>query len=127
MKQVNYAIVFLTDMNRSVAFYRDVLDLPLKFDSSEWTEFATEGTTLALHTTQVANSDSAVPSQTPAGRCYLGFRVDNLAEFHQRMLGQGVPCIQAPKEEFGIQLAKYADPDGLTLSFSEAPKESARG
>ena len=47
--RVSYAIVFVSDMKRSVAFYRDVIGLPLKFDSPEWSEFATEGATLALH------------------------------------------------------------------------------
>lgn len=47
--RLNYAIVFVSDMARSVAFYRDVIGLPLKFDSPEWSEFATEGATVALH------------------------------------------------------------------------------
>ena len=47
--RVSYAIVFVSDMKRSVAFYRDVIGLPLKFDSPEWSEFATDGATLALH------------------------------------------------------------------------------
>ena len=41
--RVNYAIVFVSDMTRSVIFYRDVLGLPLRFESPGWTEFATEG------------------------------------------------------------------------------------
>jgi len=31
--RVNYAILFVSDMKRSVLFYRDVLGLPLKFES----------------------------------------------------------------------------------------------
>src|SRR3972149_4176553 len=61
--RVNYAIVFVSDMKRSVAFYRDVLGLPLKFESPGWTEFATDGTTLALHkagTPAAASTDPAV-------------------------------------------------------------------
>ena len=50
--RVNYAIIFVSDMKRAVSFYRDGLGLPLRFESSEWTEFATEGTTLALHTSK---------------------------------------------------------------------------
>jgi lactoylglutathione lyase len=41
--RVSYAIVFVSDMQRSVAFYRDVIGLPLQFQSPGWTEFATEG------------------------------------------------------------------------------------
>jgi catechol 2,3-dioxygenase-like lactoylglutathione lyase family enzyme len=36
-------------MKQAVAFYRDVMGLPLKFETPGWTEFATEGATLALH------------------------------------------------------------------------------
>ena len=41
--RVSYAIVFVSDMKRSVSFYRDVCGLPLKFETPGWTEFATEG------------------------------------------------------------------------------------
>jgi catechol 2,3-dioxygenase-like lactoylglutathione lyase family enzyme len=41
--RLSYAIVFVSDMSRSVAFYRDVIGLPLRFESPHWTEFATEG------------------------------------------------------------------------------------
>ena len=37
--RVSYSIVFVSDMNRAVSFYRDVMGLPLKFESPEWTEF----------------------------------------------------------------------------------------
>jgi len=47
--RVNYAMVFVSDMDRSVAFYRDVIGLPMKFQSPGWTEFSTEGATLVLH------------------------------------------------------------------------------
>ena len=47
--RVSYVIVFASDMARSVGFYRDILELSLRFESSHWTEFDTEGATLALH------------------------------------------------------------------------------
>src|SRR5262245_38785724 len=47
--RINYAIIFVSDMKRSVAFYRDVLGIPLRFESPHWSEFANEGETLALH------------------------------------------------------------------------------
>jgi len=43
--RVNYVIIFVSDMKRSVSFYRDVVGLSLKFETPEWTEFATEGAT----------------------------------------------------------------------------------
>ena len=49
MPSLNYVIVFVSDMDRSIAFYRDVLGFPVKHQSPKWSEFGTEGITLALH------------------------------------------------------------------------------
>ena len=48
-KQIDYTMIIVSDMQRSVEFYRDKLGIPLKFQTPEWTEFATGSTTLALH------------------------------------------------------------------------------
>lgn len=117
--RINYVIVFVSEMKRSVLFYRDIIGLPLKFESPEWTEFATEGATLALHASESSNSDEGNPQHLPAGRCRPGLSVPNLDEFHQRMVDKDVLCIQEPKEVFGARIAQYVDPDGLAISVSE--------
>lgn len=117
--RVNYAIVFVSDMTRAVSFYRDVMGLPLKFESPGWTEFATEGATLALHASEAPSSEKDNPEKSPAGRCRPGLSVPNLDEFHKRMVEKKVPCTQEPKEVFGARIAQYVDPDGLAISVSE--------
>lgn len=118
--RLNYAIIFVSDMARSVAFYRDVIGLALKFETPGWTEFATEGATLALHSSKAA---AASPSgHPPAGHCRPGLCVPNLDEFHQRMVQHQVKCLQEPKVVFGTRIAQYVDPDGLGISVSEAKK-----
>src|SRR5215813_6264038 len=83
--RVNYAIVFVSDMKRAVSFYRDLVGLPLKFETPGWTEFATDGATLAIHAggTPPSGSDA---DRTAAGRCRHGLGVPNLDEFHRRMV-----------------------------------------
>src|SRR3970040_828420 len=100
--RVSYAIVFVSDMKRSVAFYRDVIGLPLKFESPGWTEFETEGATLALHAGEKTNSGKEDPEHLPAGRCRPGLSVPNLDEFHKRMVEKKVVCLQEPKAVFGV-------------------------
>jgi lactoylglutathione lyase len=118
--RVNYAIVFVSDMTRSVSFYSDILGLPLRFASSHWTEFATGGATLALH-----KAEGPAPAPAPggtdveAGRCRPGLSVPDLDEFHRRMVDRGVTCVQEPKSVFGARLAQYRDPDGLVISVGE--------
>ena len=117
--RVNYAIVFVSDMQRSVAFYRDVCGLPLKFDSPQWSEFATEGATLALHASEAPRAADEDSGKEPPGRCRPGLCVPDLDLFHARMIEQNVPCTQQPKDRFGARMAQYLDPDGLAISVSE--------
>ena len=117
--RVNYAIVFVSDMKRSISFYRDELGIPLRFESPEWTEFATEGATLALHASESSTPVIDNPQQVPAGRCHPGLNVPNIDEFHKRMVERKVPCIQKPKQVYGARIAQYVDPDGLAISVSE--------
>jgi len=119
--RVNYAIVFVSDMRRSVSFYRDVLGLPLKFESAGWTEFATDGATLALHPGPLPASAHDEAGVSPAGRCRPGLSVPNLDAFHQRMVAKSVPCLQEPTDVFGARIAQYVDPDGLPISVGEEP------
>jgi lactoylglutathione lyase len=117
--RVNYAIVFVSDMKQSVSFYRDVIGLPLRFESAGWTEFATDGATLALHASEGSKSERENPRLEPAGRCRPGLAVPKLDEFHKRMVEKSVACIQEPRETFGAWIAQYLDPDGLVISVSE--------
>ena len=123
MKKLNYAIVFVSDMPRAVRFYRDVLGLPLKFESPHWTEFANDGSTLALHPASPEN---------PAGTCQLGFHVEGLDAIHEKLLAGGVRCLREPRtEEYGssraeargIRQAVYCDPDGLRFTLAESVKK----
>jgi lactoylglutathione lyase len=118
--RVSYAIIFVSDMSRAVAFYRDVIGMPLKFESPGWTEFATEGATVALHAAEGPDAGERDTQQVRAGRCRPGLSVQDLDEFHKRMVERGVPCIQEPKSVFGARIAQYVDPDGLAISVSEA-------
>ena len=118
--RVNYVIVFVSDMKRSVAFYRDVIGLPLKFETPDWTEFATDGATLALHGGERPAQGPAGGREVPAGRCRPGLSVPDLDAFHARMVERNVPCVQEPKAVFGVRVAQYLDPDGLSLSVGEA-------
>jgi len=120
--RINYAIVFVSDMARSVAFYRDVIGLPLRFESTHWTEFDCGGASLALHLADPADAANDSASASAAGRCRPGLAVADLDAFHARMLEHSVICIEGPKSVFGARIAQYLDPDGLQFSIGEERK-----
>ena len=125
-KQIDYTMVIVSDMARSVEFYRDKLGIPLKFQSPDWTEFVTGATTLALHGGGVRQEQSGPNGKDKAaGTCSIGFNVDNLDEVYMQLKAKGVLFIMHPtaREGEGIRLAVAVDPDGLAVSFGEAMKK----
>lgn len=121
-KQIDYTMVVVSDMQRSIEFYRDKLGIPLKFQSPDWTEFATGATTLALHGGGVptAHDPSADPSKT-AGACSIGFNVDDVDKTYEELKARGIRFVMPPtqREGEGIKLAVAIDPDGLPISFAQ--------
>ena len=106
---LGYAIHFVADMERAVAFYRDTVGLALTFSSPEWTEFATGTTTLALHPASAEN---------PAGTTHLGLHTDDVAAVHRGLTAAGVQFTRPPTPQHGITLAEFVDSEGARVSLS---------
>jgi lactoylglutathione lyase len=107
--RLTYAIKYVADMDRAIAFYRDKLRLDLKFQSPFWSEFATGETVLALHPASPDN---------PAGSVEIGFALDDLGEFYARRDDLGIEFTREPKEMHGIHIAQIRDADGAAVSVS---------
>jgi lactoylglutathione lyase len=119
--KVDYVMVNVSDMGRSVAFYRDTIGLALKFESPGWTEFQTGATTLALHLAPRAEGGRPPQAGPIAGTCSIGFSVRNLNDTYREVQGRGARFVMPPTEQKneGIRLAVFVDPDGLAISFAE--------
>ena len=103
-------IKFVTDRNKAVEFYRDTLGLPLRFESPSWSEFATGGTTLALHPASDKN---------PAGKVEFGFTVADVEAFYRDMSAKGVLfSIPPKKQDFGGLLAQFVDSEDAHCSVA---------
>jgi lactoylglutathione lyase len=120
-KHLNYVMVNVSDMARSVEFYRDKLGLELKMQSPEWTEFRTGTTTLALKGGGQARTRDGNSNGSEAGTCTIGFNVDDLQTTYEELQGIGVRFVMPPtlREAEGIKLSVCIDPDGLAISIAE--------
>jgi lactoylglutathione lyase len=127
--KVDYVMVNVSDMRRSVAFYRDSLGLQLKFESPGWSEFETGTTTLALHPGSPAASPTSAPVGPVAGTCSLGFSVADLNATYAELREHGVRFVMPPTEQpaEGICLAVCVDPDGLAISFAQTIARAPAG
>lgn len=108
--KLSYAIKFVRDMDGAVKFHRDVLGLPLKFQSPEWSELATGDTTLALHIASGAN---------PAGSVQLGYSVQDLKGIYANRNSNGIRFTAEPQPLHGELLGKFVDSEGADCSISE--------
>ena len=119
LQKLDYIIVYVSEMQRSTAFYRDILGLSLKFTSPGWTEFNMGMTTVALHST----SDNNLPpyqGRPPAGQAQLGFVVDDLQSTYESLKAQDVFFSMPPqKQPSGLTIAVLHDPDGLGITLQQ--------
>src|SRR6185503_15801474 len=128
-KQIDYTMVVVSDMERSVEFYRDKLGIPLKFQSPDCTEFATGTTTLALHGGGVPGQQHSGDPSKAAGACSIGFNVDDVDKTYEELKARGIRFVMPPtqREGEGIRLAVAIDPDGLPVSFAQLIEHGAGG
>lgn len=104
-----YAIKFVADMEKAVAFHRDALGLPLAFQSPDWSEFATGETRLALHIASAAH---------PAGSVQLGYRTEAIDAFMDGAGEKGIVITSPVTERMGLKIARFADCEGAECSLS---------
>jgi predicted enzyme related to lactoylglutathione lyase len=105
--------ISVTDVERSVAFYRDVLGLPHMFTvpGQPMAFFASGDTRLYL----------GVPeSEEYRSRCVLYFRVDDIDAEYARLSALGVDFADAPhivhrEASMALWMAGFTDPDGHQL------------
>lgn len=116
-------MVMVSDMRKSVNFYRNQLGIRMKFESPEWTEFDTGDTILALHGGGQPRAAGAQEGNY-AGTCSIGFNVENLESAYEELKSKGVRFVMPPtdREEENIKLAVAVDPDGLPITIAELKK-----
>jgi lactoylglutathione lyase len=119
-KRLGAVILLVSDMDKSIKFYRDILELPIKNTSSEWIEFFSSGTVLALH-------PSKSKSKTKNSRVLVGFMVSNLETVAKKLKDKKVEFFKEPKEESFGKHAIIADPDGHLISIAEISSKISEG
>lgn len=107
------------DLDRAVAFYRDVLGLPHLFTAGPMAFFDCDGVRLLLGAPERPEMDH------PASILY--YRVDDLTEAHRQLVDRGVECEAGPLKahraaDHELWLAFFHDTEGnLFALMSEVP------
>ena len=114
-------ILLVADMKRSIEFYKDVLGLPLKYQSEEWTEFFSDGTALALRAPKEREKTKSAPT------ILTGFMINDLDITVRRLKEKKVKFFKEPREEPFGKHAIFEDPDEHLISIVQLEAKSAEG
>ena len=127
MQRIGYVILYVEDLDASVAFYRDVIGLPYKFTDAGYAEFGTDGTRFALYERRRAEwlTGRAV---TPGPAAEIVLVVEDVDACADRLAAQGVTVLSGPADRpWGHRTVHIADPDGFVVEFAqEIPRRRGR-
>lgn len=120
VNRLDLTFYWVADMDRAVAFYRDVLGLRLiRRDENKWVEFDSGGRRLALHS--VAEGQAMKP-----GGATAVFSVDDLDRAKSELVTRGVHFVHEGDVAGYARFASFLDPEGNTvqiIEYEEAPAE----
>lgn len=114
-----WAGLYVDDLQASIRFYKDVMELPLLAQGDDWAHFdAGDGSMLELFSGGKAAPKPKLPAQQSI---VLGLRVDDLNRSIAELKGKGVHFISDVGEYAGTRWAHFSDPEGNQLEIKEVP------
>lgn len=116
-KDLAVVFVYVKDIERSVAFYRDVLGIPLERDEhdADWYEHRfPSGVRFGMH---IAH-EGAMPQ--PPGSVVVDFAIDDVEAALARLERAGVAVRSVMRESWGTTV-EVADPDGHRIQLYAKP------
>ena len=111
------------DPKRLLAFYRDVVQLPVREGMGDHALNLGPGGVLFL----VDHSQVAGPTREPA-RAIIDLHIDDIDGEHERLAAAGVKFTREKGvEEWGGVISTFSDPDGNTIQLMAYRPELASG
>jgi predicted enzyme related to lactoylglutathione lyase len=115
--KLGLVMVVVENMDRSVAFYRDVLGLKPKLQTAEWSELDAGNISVGLH----AQSEHLKVHPTESAQ--FGFYVEDIQKTISELKSKGVHILMPPKKEDFGTLSVFTDPDGYHIQLCQLAAE----
>jgi len=106
-------MVVVKDMDRSIAFYRDVLGLKLTLQTPGWSSLDAGNVQVGLH------SESEHLKVRPTEAAQMGFYVEDIQQAIAKLKERGTHVLMPPKKEDFGWLAVFQDPDGYHIQLCQ--------
>ncbi len=119
-ESVDYVILYVRDIDRSIAFYRDVVGLPFKFLESGYAEFATKVTKFALFDRALLSNLIGREQSEGGPSAEVAFLVDDVDAEAERVKAAGAGILSGPVDRpWGQRTLHFLDPDGNVVEFAK--------
>ncbi len=123
MTKMIHTMIRVSDLDRSLQFYRDALELDIKdqyvFDGFSLTYLANQETGFELELTH--NHDQSEPYTHGTGYGHLAVSVEDIESAHQRILSLGIEAGDiksfSHQEQHLATFFFITDPDGYKIEF----------
>jgi lactoylglutathione lyase len=127
VNRIGYVILYVADLDASIAFYRDVIGLPYRFTDAGYAEFGTEGTRFALYERRRAEWLTG-RTVTPGPAAEIVLVVDDVDAHADRIAALGATVLSGPADRpWGHRTVHVADPDGFVVELAqEIPRQRTR-
>lgn len=124
MPTTHETTLIVTDLDRSVSFYREVLDLSVAERRGSRVAFETGQCTLVLEEEFDRETFETYglypPGDTPGRGVIVGLRYDDVDEVYERAVAADVEILTEPREaDWGETLFLLRDPDGYAIDVVE--------
>jgi len=107
------ACLLVSDFDKSLTFYRDILGLAVNSQDGKFADFKLEGTSLAIFQKDEAVAMFPKEQMGSGGGAVLGFQVDDVNKTCQDLKAKGAEIFEGPKTTaWGQTVAYFKDPDG---------------
>ncbi len=116
----------VTDLEKSIAFYRDTLGLPLKSTEEGFADFKIKGTEVALGTKEMIEKTTGQKITIGGARhLILGWdAVEDVDKVYKELKAKGVRFLTKPKTQpWGQRVTYFTDPDGHIWEISSWVKK----
>ena len=119
--KMSASCLLVSDLDKSLTFYRDVLGLEVEFANGNFfVKFKLDATSLMLFEKEAA-AKMLFPKEhiTQGGGVLLAFQVDDLQKTLDELKSKGVNIFEGPKPNaWGQTVAYFKDPDGNVWEVS---------
>jgi catechol 2,3-dioxygenase-like lactoylglutathione lyase family enzyme len=132
LKRLDVVVLFVADLERATAFYRDTLGLPQQSQDPGSSAFELDTTLLLLVSVADAQdllSPEVVPLRRPAGATsQLVAFVEDVDAVYTDFAARGVTFIRPPIDRaWGLRTAHFTDPDGHIWEIAQPLPSPAGG